>query len=384
MKRFVLLCLQGLATICVCNATQSSQGFYAAFDEEWSIGGESDKLDLIIGGPQHVVVDSSGKIFLADYPRADLQILDSSGGVLGSLGRRGNGPGEFQELTSLFIGSDDQVTVFDRLNRRASTFSSTGDLLNEYSLAEQGIAPSHVLSLGSGKLIMYYLNYSKYAQEGRGEVIHVHNGDLTYGGQSVGSLDDLWDTTVPLIKNTAGNPRGARLTSDSQDRVYLAPFIYTGSIHRYDFSKDVASYTRLEGSPGPVVSYSILEERPASSDPRNTRGVWALSGPAGRTVARINVSSRGIVTLSNGDVVHFTVRLSGDSSAASARLFVEIFNSSGTLSGWGPVLNYPSFSPDMRLYFSVLSVDKTDRIYIADESDGTPTLRAVRLKYGSD
>jgi hypothetical protein len=53
----------------------------------------------------------------------------AAGGEVNEVGRRGDGPGEFQSPSSVILGPDSEVFVWDLGTGRLSTFSRTGDFL---------------------------------------------------------------------------------------------------------------------------------------------------------------------------------------------------------------------------------------------------------------
>jgi hypothetical protein len=74
--------------------------------------------------------DSRGRFFVG--PSCDEQVLvyDAAGKLLGTLGRRGQGPGEFETIGYLWVDRQDRLYVFDRRHNRMSIFSPGLDLLD--------------------------------------------------------------------------------------------------------------------------------------------------------------------------------------------------------------------------------------------------------------
>lgn len=66
-----------------------------------------DSLGVNIGTIiRDLTVDSSGNIYLADFQQSKIRILSPKGHYLGSLGDKGNGPGEFQSIDKIEIYGD--------------------------------------------------------------------------------------------------------------------------------------------------------------------------------------------------------------------------------------------------------------------------------------
>lgn len=60
-----------------------------------------------------VAVDGQGRIYLLDGPQRRLVVTDSTGRFRGSVGARGEGPGEFRAPTRLGVADDGSVHVYD-------------------------------------------------------------------------------------------------------------------------------------------------------------------------------------------------------------------------------------------------------------------------------
>lgn len=70
---------------------------------------------------------SDGRIVVADGGlRSRLTLLAPDGDSLGTIGRYGEGPGEYEWITSLQAGAHDSIYVFDAAQQRLTTFSGDG------------------------------------------------------------------------------------------------------------------------------------------------------------------------------------------------------------------------------------------------------------------
>jgi hypothetical protein len=85
-------------------------------------------LDGDFGKVGPVAVDESQRVYVADVMRREIIVFDSLGKRQRVLGRRGEGPGEFQFLNAMTI-RDDTLYVFDLGQRRITLFAVTDDSL---------------------------------------------------------------------------------------------------------------------------------------------------------------------------------------------------------------------------------------------------------------
>ena len=96
--------------------------------EDLVIGQRGDDPNYVFYQPWHVVADSEGRIFVMDRRSNRIQVFDSAGEYLMSLGQRGQGPGEFSGLSGLALAGD-KVFAVDNRSARFTVFGPAGDLL---------------------------------------------------------------------------------------------------------------------------------------------------------------------------------------------------------------------------------------------------------------
>ncbi|MXX96803.1 MAG: hypothetical protein F4065_08710 [Rhodothermaceae bacterium] len=92
---------------------------------------------------------SDGSIAVADRTSAEIRIFDEAGQHLRSMGRRGNGPGEFKNPFILWVAEGDTIWVGDYRPWRYKLFTSKGDFIRQVSLEPEYLNPS---SAGGGVL----------------------------------------------------------------------------------------------------------------------------------------------------------------------------------------------------------------------------------------
>ncbi len=77
--------------------------------------GEESRGDTILFGSigELVAVDGSGRIFIGEQQDPIVYVLSTDGDLLKKIGREGSGPGDFQRLGSIHIGSADTLYIHD-------------------------------------------------------------------------------------------------------------------------------------------------------------------------------------------------------------------------------------------------------------------------------
>ncbi len=101
------------------------------FKEELSIGVIEGEENYMFGSRIEFNVDKQGNFYVSDRDNKRIQKYDPQGNYLLTIGRAGQGPGEFESLSIPRFNEENSLFVFDRRNRRISFFDYDGNLLKE-------------------------------------------------------------------------------------------------------------------------------------------------------------------------------------------------------------------------------------------------------------
>jgi len=95
--------------------TSPATGFAAAatvkLPELWRVGGDIDDEENLFGVIADIDIDAQGNVYLLDSQLSELKIYNGDGELLRSIGREGEGPGEFRRPMASFFTKDDHVAV---------------------------------------------------------------------------------------------------------------------------------------------------------------------------------------------------------------------------------------------------------------------------------
>jgi hypothetical protein len=92
-----------------------------------------------------------GEIVVLDAQARELRVFDSQGRYMRTLGRRGQGPGEFSNnLTGIAGVAGDTVWVWDSGNLRVTTFGLEGEVLESVGFERSGALGNRVSRLSDG------------------------------------------------------------------------------------------------------------------------------------------------------------------------------------------------------------------------------------------
>jgi hypothetical protein len=87
---------------------------------------DTDDENFAFNMPNDLVEDSRGNIYIADGSNARIQKFAKDGVFLASLGRKGQGPGEFSSIRSLVVDAGDRLLAFDGSQRRLTILTAEG------------------------------------------------------------------------------------------------------------------------------------------------------------------------------------------------------------------------------------------------------------------
>lgn len=197
---------------------------------------------------------SDGSILIANAQTAEIRVFDAEGGHVQTIGRRGQGPGEFSDLARLKLGSGDSILAYDYIGRRLSLFTPEGEFVRSATLQapESGSFP-HLLGLfGDGSMVAVATDFRGFnAREG--EVSRMLELYVRYGptGELVDTLslqpgsDTYMETstmsdgmrvvsmTIPLFgRSSVSGMLGDRAVLGSNDSYELQVLTPDGDIER--------------------------------------------------------------------------------------------------------------------------------------------------------
>src|SRR4030067_3223125 len=151
--------------------------------EELTIGEElSKQKELLFVRPDFIMTDSEGSIFIAESVEKTIRKFDKNGKYLFKFGRRGKGPGEFQDLTSVSINKGDTLIIIDQLLYRISFFSKEGNYLNAAKInPEEMLWPRKIIQLNSGNYLL------GFKLKNSPDIFHIFNNNFDKKFTSFGS-----------------------------------------------------------------------------------------------------------------------------------------------------------------------------------------------------
>ncbi len=366
---------------------------------------ESAPPEYLFRSPQHICTDVSGRVYVADRRESKVRVFDNEGTFLAALGREGKGPGEFRRISAIALDSKGRLVVYDRMLQRFTRFPpiehidtppipESGRLQTFLNPEEYMISPQFMYSLPDGRFILYYHPLTNRSPSQ--PRLHVYDGE--FENVSAFGRPDQWDLPqddfIDQLTWRFGVFCGHHVAPGSSD-LLLAPWSYDGVLYRYNAAADGTwTLQQIEGQSPDHPTHEILYHRvvaPPSiqqqgnsqpDPPYKSLNSSLGNGKVMHSAARPRSTSRGIGQLSDGRIVHLSMK---EDDEGILQLQLELFRPDGTLQRAGPIehFKHDETKPQQvarAVSITLLWTDRKDRLYLVDRRSGFPVIRVVKLE----
>ena len=104
----------------------------------FSLGGESDDPNQLFGMVQQILVDEEHNTYLLDQQLHEIKVFDAKGEYLRTIGRKGEGPGEFNNPNAMFFLPGSRIGVSQMMPGRIAVLDEQGQGLDDYPIPGEG------------------------------------------------------------------------------------------------------------------------------------------------------------------------------------------------------------------------------------------------------
>ncbi len=123
--------------VVVSNSKTPAYQMRIVFKEELTIGEIEGDENYMFGSNIYFNTDDEGNFYVVDWENNRIQKYDPEGKYLLTIGREGQGPGEFRSLSIPRFDKDNSLYISDGLNRRISFFDKDGQYLRQIRVQER-------------------------------------------------------------------------------------------------------------------------------------------------------------------------------------------------------------------------------------------------------
>ena len=366
-------CLLALVFLVALMAPAQAQELAFTFVEKLVIGDDEEaSAEYMFSYPDQVRTDSKGNIYVLDEKRADVRVFSANGEYITTIGKRGEGPGEMQEILGMHVNTQDRLIVVDRPSHRFTIFTDLGKRFDTKRFAESTtISPNVILSFGDS-IVMRYVKPIDGPDGGFGiwddKVLHLHDNQLNWL-EKFAPLGDIFDLSQPFLKAISDSGLALSVATNGTDTIVLAPKVYSGIVYRYKRSQNTWVMDKLIGSPAPDKTYVPVTWNEYETNQDVRRAAFGSSGPDGKYIVRVFHWSRAVVILSTGEIINFVTHTPLREPPVKT---AELFDQDGNLVGYGPLrLDDPELNSNEDILQSVgiLWSDSADRLYITRRNE---------------
>lgn len=372
---FLLFTISGLVS------DSAPEKLSLSFDESFIIG-ENTGADAkyFLPSPYRIRTDNRQDIYIAEGKQKTILVFGPQGEYRRSIGRSGNGPGEFPSGPVFDFSNKNEIVAFDMQSQRVTWFSKKGNILSEYAPSHTGMVWSEKFTqTANGNYIILKKpqdigkndpgNYREYLFHRYGETFEDHI-------DSFGEFDQLVQKAhSKFVKMISDRLNGGNFIQTGKSSFWYAPGIYDGKIYKFEKSMDEWSLVNTFNG------HIDREEAVVLNTDEESSTSIVTFGSEGRQQSRgtINSYSIGLVQMSDDKVLHFSGQRMQNQD--SLQTIVEVFDPQGDLIGTG---SFDDIAIDSNLgYFSshdpAVWMDKKDRFYFIDHDD-VPVVRVGRIE----
>lgn len=147
-------------------ATAMAKPEVIELEEMWRVGGEDD--DVLFGVVTDVINDRDGNFYLLDAQLNEIQVYSPGGEHLRTIGREGEGPGEFRGAFNLLLLPSGNIAVLQAFPSKLVGLTPTGEPADAFSLPESQEAGFKVLFMAqnAGKDLAVVYGFNQPSESG--------------------------------------------------------------------------------------------------------------------------------------------------------------------------------------------------------------------------
>jgi hypothetical protein len=165
--------------------------------------------------PVDIDADPDGNIYILDMKDAQVKKYNADGLFIGDIGRKGQGPGEFNRPSHMELDSFGRILVADPYQRRFEFLERNGNHIKSVRME------SYVTSLSCGKDGMILVGYGWSDSEGNQEYRIGRLDEETGEVKNLFSQKQYWPARLMNDRLRYDFPYFVRVAIDSQNRIII-------------------------------------------------------------------------------------------------------------------------------------------------------------------
>ena len=216
--------------------------------------------DGLLGAPRVIAVDEYGNIFVADHASMSIKVFDKSGRYLRKIGSRGREPGQFMDLSIVYIDDKSRLITIDDVNQRVSIFNTGGEI-KSYHKTDPDILyfPKEAKKVKAEEFVILNKMPPRYNSD---FIAHSYDEDIEINLSSFITLEELGQD-YDLFGDLHYLVEPGSIYPLSSSRFIYTPSIYEGKVYIYEFLKGNWSQNEVwEGRKSENKIVEVMDEKP--------------------------------------------------------------------------------------------------------------------------
>ena len=359
--------------LCACHVgCDNGSPAESQYDSDWRLvedlvlTGTADSVFFSISG---IAVDSAHKVYVLDGFGRRVHVFDADGSHLWSIGRRGEGPGEFVLPQTIAIGPENTVWIGDAMLRRTSVFNGAdGEFLETHSAPWMGRSLQGLPFGPDGRYTGWIVRFPLEDSHGSLEISEYYPVNIDFGSGRA-------DTFPPFVQD-GGLKRFGEALSPYAPRSYLhldgmGDFWFSDKheyrLHRRTLSGDTTLSVGLDEAPVPVddEDFTALRQSMKNASPQEVEK-WIAA------LAKTQTKPMFYGFLSDG---HGHTYVFPRTVSAPAGTAVDVFRHTGQYLGRMAFPERVDFGPGSFVGFAT-----REHIYVAAELRLQPAVLRFRIE----
>lgn len=233
--------------------------------EKWRLEQDLDLNDEF-GKITSLAVDARGNVYVADAMNHRVDVFAPDGSQVSSIGRRGDGPGEFRTVTHVAVGRGDTLFVFDAQAQRVTRFAGLpeGVLAGTISVRRPDASANYqvLVTERGGLLVPYTVPLTEANADSARTLVLRHLAGAGYA--DAGTVIEVPDREFLISRDPRFGLAIGSLPYGREPLLRLGPddvlhYAWTDrlAVETYDLSGQRRGRAAFEHRPGPVSDEEI-------------------------------------------------------------------------------------------------------------------------------
>ena len=212
------------------HAASQDRPLTADFEEVYRVGGINAEEWAFFEDSVPVGFDGAGNLYLLDRQAPQVVIVDPQGGLVRTLGRKGEGPGEFNEAAQFWVWPDGRYVVQDLGHGAYQVFSPTGEL-------ERFVR----MGTGAGPLAMIGGMRLEVQADPSGDALIAQGMPSMFGGVMSSMFEEMGEIFGDMgeVPETGVDERGLERLDLTGDVVSVTPILQSWRVPREEIDADL-------------------------------------------------------------------------------------------------------------------------------------------------